>query len=499
MIANAVRNRKLFKGLTLIELLVTLGIITLLAALILPTVKGLLSSRKASQAGILVRNYLEAARARAIASGREVAVVLERVSSRVYDDDGDGVIQFLDVNGNGITDPEEALSATASNNVSELQSNFRVYNSCVRLSLAEEQRPSDAQSFGINSTVTEVVMPPAIPRSFASIEYRTILGSYVHIVLRTDQITTPIIENLFKLRPYNNTFVLSEPLLISFKGLKYPIVRVEKGPANSPGNGLTEFNIYIPRATSMEFSELINPPNDPPVTGLYPFQFHKPPRYLSVQNLTMPRGTCIDLSLSGFGTARRIGILDNTGSSSSFAQGDYRLRFSTDWISQITNSAPGSMTPISLPSELRPVILVFGKTGALVRVYANHDMPTTSGRPAWGLKQIDVVDDVYLHVGKIDQVTVNFDSVSFPYAGNLADFNSQIVRISASTGSVAVAPTGPIRIPEDTLPTTDASGAIVPPEINASWIGSPLTRVSQLGVLVELARRRAIGSTQTAQ
>lgn len=495
MIANAVRNRKLFKGLTLIELLVTLGIITLIAALVLPTVKGLLSSRKASQAGLLVRNYLEAARARAIASGREVSVVLERVSSRVYDDDGDGVIQFLDLNGNSRIDPEEIFSATANNNLSELQSNYRVYNSCIRMGLAEEQRPSDAQSLGINATVTDNSSPPI---TYSSIENRGNNGNYVQLALRTDQTTTPVIENLFRLQPYNNTSVLALPLQISFKGNKYPIVFVGQRP-NFPGPGLTEFTLSIPSSNSMEFSELINPPNEPPALGLYPFKFHLPPRFLSMQNLTMPRGTCIDLSLSGFGTSRRIGVLDNSGSSSSFAQGDYRLRFSTDWISQITNAAPGSLTPISLPSELRPVILVFGKTGALVRVYANHDMPTTSGRPAWGLKQIDVVDDVYLHVGKIDQVIVNFDSGSFPYAGNLGDFNSQIVRISANTGSVAVAPTGPIRIPEDTLPTTDASGAIVPPEINASWIGSPLTRVSQLGVLVELARRRAIGSTQTTQ
>lgn len=485
-------------GLTLVELLVTLGIVTLLAALILPTVKGLLNSRKASQAGLLVRNYLEAARARAIASGREVSVVLERVSSRVYDDDGDGVIQFLDLNGNGRIDPEEIFSGTATNNLSELQSNYRVYNSCIRMGLAEEQRPSDAQSFGINATVTEVVLPPAIPRSFASIEFSRIQGSYVQLALRTDQITTPVIQNLFRLQPYNNTSVLALPLQISFKGNKYPIVFVGQRP-NFPGPGLTEFTLSIPRSNSMEFSELINPPNEPPALGLYPFNFHLPPRYLSMQNLTMPRGTCVDLSLSGFGSARKISVLEGSGNSTSFALGDYRLRFSSDWTSPITSTAPGSLTPLPLPSELRPVILVFGKSGALVRVYANHDMPTTSGRPAYGLKQIDVVDDVYLHIGRIDQVSVNFDSVSIPYAGNLIDSNSQIVRISANDGSVAVAPTGVIRIPDDTIATFDETGNPVPPEIDPTWVGTSLTRVSQLGVFVELARRRAIGSSQTAQ
>lgn len=481
MIIDTLKNKKLVKGLTLVELLVTLGIVTLLAALILPTVKSLLSSRKASQAGLLVRNYLEAARARAIASGREVSVVLERVSSRVYDE-----------NGNGIIDPTEIRSAVASN--TDFSTNYTLYNSCIRLSLAEEQRPSDARSLGIE----ENAQP--LPTLIKSIVYGGVdlSGNYNILRIRGNSVTTPIIRSLFSTQVYNDTRILDVPLQISFGRAKYPIAKVIEEP-NDFAPGIRQFLVYVPRSSSIERSELVNPPDDLPKERLYPFNIHLRPRYLSVQGLSMPRGTCVDLSLSGFGAARQIDVLTSQPVSTLRSLGDYRLRFSSDWVSPITNAAPGSLAPIPSPTELRPIILVFGSRGQLTKVYANYDMPTQNGRPPNAYKLIDVVDDVFLHIGKIDQVAVDFDSASIPYARNLVDLNSQIVRISSSDGSVAVAPTGPIRIPDDTLPTTDASGAVVPPEIDPSWIGSPLTRVSQLGVFVELARRRAIGSTQTAQ
>jgi type II secretory pathway pseudopilin PulG len=457
---------------------VTLGIITLLAALILPTVKSLLSSRKASQAGLLVRNYLEAARAKAIASGREVAVVLERVSSRVYDE-----------NGNGIIDPTEIRSAVASN--TDFASNYTLYNSCIRLSLAEEQRASDARSLGIEENVQS--SPP-----IKSIADGGVIGNYNVIWIRGNSVTTPIIRSLFATQAYNDTFILDVPLQISFGGAKYPIVKVIEDPSEV-APGIRQFSVYVPRSSSIENSELVNPPDDLPKQRLYPFNIHLRPRYLSAQALSMPRGTCVDLSLSGFGASRQIDVLTSAPVATLRSQGDYRLRFSSDWVSPITSGSPGSLTPIPSPTELRPVILVFGSRGQLSKVYGNYDMPSQNGRPSNAYKLIDVVDDAYLHIGKIDQVAVNFDSSSIPYAGNLIDLNSQIVRISASDGSIAVGPTGPIRIPEDTLPTTDFSGAVVPPEIDPSWVGSQLLRVSQLGVFVELARRRAIGSTQTGQ
>ena len=69
-------------GFTLIELLVTLVIISVLAAATLPALKNVIVDRKTSVAALEVKAFLDAARARAVARGRPVSVILERLSSR---------------------------------------------------------------------------------------------------------------------------------------------------------------------------------------------------------------------------------------------------------------------------------------------------------------------------------------------------------------------------------------------------------------------------------
>ena len=69
------RLRRRSHGLTLVELLVVVGVVSVLAAVMLPGIKSVLTDRKSSQGAIMVRNYLEAARARAIGRNRAVAVV----------------------------------------------------------------------------------------------------------------------------------------------------------------------------------------------------------------------------------------------------------------------------------------------------------------------------------------------------------------------------------------------------------------------------------------
>lgn len=72
-----IKNRR---GFTLVELLIVITIATLLAALSLSTIQGLLKDQKISQSVRLVRQYFETARTRAMATGRPVALFLERVS-----------------------------------------------------------------------------------------------------------------------------------------------------------------------------------------------------------------------------------------------------------------------------------------------------------------------------------------------------------------------------------------------------------------------------------
>ena len=65
-----IRRVRTKRGLTLVELLVVVGVASVIAAVMLPGIKSVLTDRKSSQAAIMVRNYIEAARTRAV--GRKI-------------------------------------------------------------------------------------------------------------------------------------------------------------------------------------------------------------------------------------------------------------------------------------------------------------------------------------------------------------------------------------------------------------------------------------------
>lgn len=77
--SNRGNNLTIRNAFTLVELLIVMAVLTLLAAVTLPTVKDLLADQKSSQGARLVQGFLESARARAIGTGRPVAVIIERM------------------------------------------------------------------------------------------------------------------------------------------------------------------------------------------------------------------------------------------------------------------------------------------------------------------------------------------------------------------------------------------------------------------------------------
>ena len=136
-----IRRRRTKHGLTLVELLVVVGVVSAIAAVMLPGIKSVLTDRKSSQAAIMVKNYLEAARARAIGRNRPVAVVFERLSSQA--------IPNPNQNAN---DPRQFISGTAvPGPYPTPDTNFVPYNACIRMSLAEEPLP-----------VTEAMLPAPV-------------------------------------------------------------------------------------------------------------------------------------------------------------------------------------------------------------------------------------------------------------------------------------------------------------------------------------------------
>ncbi len=67
-----------YHAFTLVELLVVLVITMVLAGIVLPVVKESIRDRRSASASVQVRAFLDAARIRAIAKNREIAVVIER-------------------------------------------------------------------------------------------------------------------------------------------------------------------------------------------------------------------------------------------------------------------------------------------------------------------------------------------------------------------------------------------------------------------------------------
>ncbi len=66
------------RAFTLVELLVVVGVISVLAAITLPSIRTMLHGQKVNQAARMVQAHIESTRLRAMATGKYTAVVFER-------------------------------------------------------------------------------------------------------------------------------------------------------------------------------------------------------------------------------------------------------------------------------------------------------------------------------------------------------------------------------------------------------------------------------------
>jgi prepilin-type N-terminal cleavage/methylation domain-containing protein len=446
------------RAMTLVELLVVLAIVSALAALVLPAVKGMIADRKTSQTAIVIKNYLEGARARAIGKNRSVAVVLERLSGRADDTFPDGIIDLRDATNPNSPSTPRFNSATASPIDSDsrkdltkypLDTNFIPYNTCIKLSMAEEPLPVTEKSIPI---IVQPTTPPNVlettmrARSPGDGFTPTIPSPYDPIVPLTDPDQGAIAEiRIFQVTapPGLNAAALLGEYLIA-------------GNEVSFGESPTRFTITSPTTRASHDTYSANNPttiwfsvmNERGLDGLaemamHPyvnaivgsmstkFKIYQKPKPIYTQTIQLPKGTCIDLSLSGFANDRSV----TSGLS------DYRVRFASDWVLTGSDGIP-------TPEELRPIYLVFSPDGSFSRVFANQKMGPQSVR-------IDSVEDVFLHVGRIDQVVMPLDpsnaSAGRNLAGltaavasgtkmNLTDASSYVLRLSPKSGAITAAP-----------------------------------------------------------
>ncbi len=417
------------RGVTLVELLTVLAVVSLLALLILPSVKTLLTDRKSTSAATMVRNFLEAARARAVGSGLPVAVVFERLSSVPADLNGDGLINENDFQGGRL------ISATATDPLpaaAPIDTNFLPYNASIRMSMAEQPLP-------VTNAMLSVITP---------IFARPPVGSAPYVAppdIRQPTLTASEVEarNYFTI----DGGATNQVLLSFFKAgnevsfnkstTRHMIVETSLDLTNNVlwFTTISSSGVLSNLEQALPSNEIVSSP----VTLISSFTVFPKLRPINGQAVQLPKGTCVDLSLSGFSSPGNI------------VGRDQRMRFSSAWV-YTTTAAPNA-------SEVRPIYVIFSPDGGLSRVYANAARSSTT-------VPVEIADDFFLHVGKIDQVVV--PQFSNAISQNLTDPSTYIVRLSSKSGAISVAPA------TQGIPVTADVGAVLELSRQGTY-GAPLS------------------------
>ncbi|MFZ4468925.1 MAG: prepilin-type N-terminal cleavage/methylation domain-containing protein [Pirellula sp.] len=478
-----IRRVRTKRGLTLVELLVVVGVASVIAAVMLPGIKSVLTDRKSSQAAIMVRNYIEAARTRAVGRNRSVAVVFERLSSRA-----------------GIAPNGMFVSETAQAGPYQTpDANFVPYNACVRMSLAEEPLPVSeamlpaAVTFRVRQPGDE--FSPSIPTAAPYIGEDSLLDMHQGNVQEARIFEVTASSNI------NLAWLVGEYLTngsqISFGNSprRFSIVTPRSPTVHgNAGGGTIWFSVMNEKLFDGHIERAKEPYVDlKPGTEFKQFKIYQRPKPVFSQVVQLPRGMCVDLSLSGFGKKmpgqgalppEKQPVFDPTGSA--MAGFDYRVRFASDWI--------GNEPTPPEPWQLRPVYIVFSPEGQLSHVWAN-DRRTPGDRNYQGnLTRIDATQDVFLHVGKIDRVAMPLDpdprilgrnafglrgAIQLGVQNNLTDLSAYVVRLSPSSGAISASP-------------------IVSIDTQISILGLNVNNLN-FGDMVELSRRGTYNSNVTAQ
>jgi type II secretory pathway pseudopilin PulG len=229
-------------AVTLIELLIVMGILTLLATLSLGTVKGLLRDQKVTQAARLVEQYIESARVRALTNQRPVAVFLERVA---------------------------ILGA----NNTPIAGNYTV----TRLTIGEVFPPYTGDILDVVGSLTDVTGD----------------GFADQAVFSLDSVLAGFGEGGF----------IQAGDTLEFEGVegRFPITAISRPPSNPP-TAVVQF--ANPPLVPGSMLGMVPPAMPVPAAGLNArFRAYRRPTKSMVGAITLPRGTCVDLAASGLGPA----------------------------------------------------------------------------------------------------------------------------------------------------------------------------------------------------
>ena len=144
--------------------------------------------------------------------------------------------------------------------------------------------------------------------------------------------------------------------------------------------------------------------------GDMPFRIYTTPKRLFNKPIEFPKGTCVDLALSG---------MDNGTSTGSRG-------FASDVCDATRNAQNGTA------NTFRPVAIVFSPKGSVSEIFQNTGTGTTAERVLpTGL--------IYLYIGRTDQV-VQPGAVPPDIKPNFDDLTGYWLRIVPQTGQISIAP-----------------------------------------------------------
>lgn len=430
------------RGVTLIELLIVVGVLTILATVSLQSVKGLLKDQKVTQATRLTQQYIESAKIRAITTGRPVAVFLERVS--LDGDQAGGVVVSQPQNYTAtrlsmgeVFPPYTGDAVGATGTLWDVQ--FGLGSPDVRI--------NDGYADQIRIPVTDVVSgfgTPGAPGGFVSVG---------------DLIEFPGTNRFFSIEQWE--FVQN-----SVTGLTEVAITFFNPPAsynlNLTTNGFAPPGTYFPAwateapalpldvnsfATGCLLSGGASPQqtlaiDTPGESRRSTFRIYRRPKKSLVGAITMPRGTGVDLFHSGTGETGSA----NDGGPFAFIPPAGRSGIAPN--DQITNLSRDSYSRVAI---------VFDRTGKASGIFRAEKLTglDSSGTPASReiFDGLTLDSKLYLLIGRTDQVFSGPNYVrpapsdkETPLSNLLDPANSWVV-INPLTGSVDSAPVSAVEDP----------------------------------------------------
>lgn len=371
---NAERFAGVRHGVTLIELLIVMSVLTILATLSLTTVKGLLKDQKIASAGQLVSQYFETARVRALTNGRPVAVFMDRVAV-VGDGAGNPIPGNFTANRLSIGEvfppyTGDVISASGSmwdvEIVNMVASDTNIpsrhsdgFADQIRFSLADV-----AAGFGPGGFVSvgDTIEFEGYNGRFAIESVESVPGPIPQIAVTF--FNPPEDYNRLRLERIKNGVTIDSAVFEATHARVPPQIPVS---CTSP---LTIDNANPRRTQAM-------PPGNTTTLCCVKFRVYRRPTKSLVGAVTLPRGTCIDFSASGFG-------------SGSAGAGDGSSPF---WLGSPPMSAPADRSSYSR------IAVLFSAEGRLSSVVVENNVAGTKFFGGADASQV-----LNLMVGRTEQV-----------------------------------------------------------------------------------------------